>query len=164
MIQITSMLAEHAEAVLDIYGEGLLTRQATFNTQVPSWDEWNKGHHTFSRLVALEAGKVVGWAALSPVSSRHCYRGVAELSIYIRAASRGKGVGNKLLQHLISDSEANGIWTLYSATFPENKASMNLQKKHGFREIGYREKIAMLHGLWRDTVLLERRSCAVGVS
>ena len=152
------MLPEHAGAVLKIYEEGLATGQATFNTEVPTWEEWDKNHLPHSRLVALQGEDVVGWVALSPVSSRYCYRGVAEFSIYIRASQRGKGVGNLLMQHLIEESEANGIWTLYSATFAENTASIALQKKWGFREIGYRERIAQLNGIWHNTVLLERRS------
>jgi len=158
MIEITPMLPAHAEAVLKIYEEGLQTGQATFNTQVPSWEDWDRGHLPHSRLVALEAGRVLGWVALSPVSARHCYRGVAEFSIYIGAESRGKGVGKLLMQKLIEESEANGIWTLHSSTFPENTASIKLQKQFGFREIGYREKIAELNGIWRNTILLERRS------
>ncbi|MDX5481445.1 MAG: N-acetyltransferase family protein [Hymenobacteraceae bacterium] len=163
MIEIKKMLPEHAGAVLKIYTEGLATGQATFNTEVPSWQEWDKGHLRHSRLVVLTDSSVLGWAALSPVSSRYCYRGVAEFSIYIGSESRGKGVGNLLMQRLIEESEANGIWTLHSSTFPENAASINLQKKHGFREIGYREKISWLNGQWRDTVLLERRSRKVGI-
>ncbi|WP_242928799.1 GNAT family N-acetyltransferase [Pontibacter vulgaris] len=163
MIEITPMLPEHAEAVLNIYEEGLQTGQSTFNTEVPTWQDWDKGHLAHSRLVAIENGKVLGWVALSPVSARHCYRGVAEFSIYIGAQARGKGIGNLLMQALIQKSEANGIWTLHSSTFPENTASINLQKKYGFREIGYREKIAELHGVWRDTILLERRSTVTGV-
>jgi phosphinothricin acetyltransferase len=155
------MLPEHAEAVLRIYGEGLETGQATFNTEVPSWEEWDNSHLPHSRLVAVEAGIVVGWVALSPVSTRACYRGVAELSIYIGARHRGKGIGDLLLQQLIKESEANGIWTLHSSTFPENTASIKLQLRHGFREIGYRERIAQHHGIWRNTTLLERRSSLI---
>lgn len=157
------MLPEHAEAVLAIYAEGLATGQATFNTEVPAWEDWDSGHHPHSRLVAVENGQVLGWAAISPVSARYCYRGVAEFSIYISTESRGKGVANLLMQYLIEESEANDIWTLQSSTFPENKPSINLQRKFGFREIGYREKISCLNGVWRDTVLLERRSRKVGV-
>lgn len=163
MVEVTKMLPQHAGAVLQIYSEGLATGKATFNTEVPSWEAWDKGHHSHSRLVAVENGKVQGWAALSPVSARSCYRGVAELSIYIGAGHQGKGIGNLLMQHLIADSEDNGIWTIHSSTFPENKASINLQKKYGFREIGYRERIAELNGAWRNTVLLERRSQVNGL-
>ncbi|MFD2516154.1 GNAT family N-acetyltransferase [Pontibacter locisalis] len=163
-IQLTRMLTGHSGEVLRVYAEGLATGQATFNTEVPSWQEWDKGHLPHSRLVATLDGCVLGWAALSPVSARHCYRGVAEVSIYIGSGSRGKGVGSLLLEALIEESEANGIWTLHSSTFPENTASINLQKKHGFRVIGHRERIAELNGEWRDTVLLERRSRKVGVT
>ena len=157
------MLPVHAGAVLQIYKEGLDTGQATFNTEVPSWEQWDRGHHQHSRFVAIVGEKVAGWVALSPVSVRYCYRGVAEFSIYVSAAFRGQGVGDKLMQALIPESEANGIWTLHSSTFPENLASIKLQKKYGFREIGYREKIAALNGIWRDTILLERRSNITGV-
>ncbi len=152
------MLPEHAVAVLSIYADGLATGQATFNTEVPTWADWDKGHLPHSRLVAVEDETVVGWVALSPVSSRACYGGVAEFSLYISAAHRGRGIGNRLMQELIQESEAQGIWTLQSSTFPENTTSVRLQKKWGFREIGYREKIAQLKGVWRNTILLERRS------
>ncbi|MHC2991730.1 phosphinothricin acetyltransferase [Pontibacter sp. HJ8] len=152
------MLPEHAQAVLSIYAEGLESGQATFNTAVPTWEDWDKSHHPHSRLVAVVAGEVLGWVALSPVSARHCYRGVAEFSIYLSAPHRGKGIAHLLMQQLIQESEANGIWTLQSSTFPENTASIRLQRRHGFREIGYRERVAELHGVWRNTILLERRS------
>lgn len=162
MVEIGSMLPEHAEAVLQIYEEGLQTRQATFNTEVPVWEEWDRNHCQHSRLVATENGQVLGWVAISPVSVRYCYRGVAEFSIYIRAACKGKGIGKLLMEALIKESEANGIWTLQSSTFPENAASIDLQKEFGFREIGYRENVAELDGQWRNTMLLERRSRVVG--
>lgn len=164
MVEIIKMLPDHAGTVLQIYAQGLATGQATFNTQVPSWEAWDKDHHQHSRLVAVENEKVLGWAALSPVSARYCYRGVAELSIYIGTSHQGKGIGNLLMQHLIADSEDNGIWTIHSSTFPENTASIKLQKKYGFRKIGYRERIAELNGAWRNTVLLERRSQFNGIS
>nr|WP_299824897.1 GNAT family N-acetyltransferase [uncultured Pontibacter sp.] len=162
MITIHPMHPKHAASVLRIYEQGLSTRQATFNTIVPSWDEWDAAHLQHSRLVALEGDTVAGWVALSPVSVRLCYKGVAELSIYILGSYRGKGVGNLLMQALINESEQNGIWTLNSSTFPENVASIKLQEKYGFRVIGYREKVAEHYGVWRDTVLLERRSKRVG--
>lgn len=163
-IRILPMLPEHANAVLQIYKEGLETGEATFNTEVPTWEQWDSSHHQHSRFVALARDAVAGWVALSPVSARYCYRGVAEFSIYMGAAYRGMGIGDQLMQKLIAESEANGIWTLHSSTFPENRASIKLQKKHGFRVIGYRERIAELHGVWRNTVLLERRSMAVGAT
>ena len=156
------MLPEHAGAVLRIYAEGLESGNATFNTVVPAWEEWNSNHHTHTRFVATENNEVLGWVALSLVSSRQCYSGVAEFSIYIAAAQRGKGIANLLMQKMIEESEANGIWTLYSATFEKNIASIALQKKFGFRVIGYRERIAQLHGVWHNTIMLERRSKITG--
>lgn len=164
MVEVTKMLPEHAEAILQIYAEGLATGQATFNTEVPSWEAWDKDHLAHSRLVAVENGQVLGWAAFSLVSPRYCYRGVAELSIYIGTANQGRGVGNLLMQHLIQESEDNGIWMIQSSTFPENTASIRLQKRYGFREIGYRKRIAELNGQWRNTILLERRSQVNGIS
>lgn len=158
MIAIEPLLAAHADAVLRIYEDGLRTGNATFNTTLPSWEEWNINHHTHSRFVAAENNEVLGWVALSPVSSRQCYSGVAEFSIYIAEAYRGKGVANLLMQKMIEESEANGIWTLYSVTFEKNEASIELQKKFGFRVIGYRERIAQLNNVWYNTVILERRS------
>ncbi len=152
------MQPEHAGAVLQIYGEGLRTGFSTFNTEIPSWEDWDRNHLPHTRLVAIAAGEVMGWVALLPVSDRHCYRGVAEFSIYIAAAHRGTGIADLLMQHLIAESEANGIWTLQSATFAENTASLRLQERHGFRQVGYRERVAQLHGTWRNTILLERRS------
>jgi L-amino acid N-acyltransferase YncA len=163
MIELRTMLPEHAADVLRIYGEGLETGQSTFNTEVPSWEEWDKNHLAHSRVVALEANEVVGWVALLPVSARHCYRGVAEFSIYIAARHRGKGIADMLMQALIKESEANGIWMLQSSTFAENSASLRMQERHGFRRIGYRERVAALYGVWRNTILLERRSTVVGV-
>lgn len=156
------MLPEHADIVLRIYAEGLESGNATFNTVVPTWEEWNNSHHAHTRFVATENNKVRGWVALSPVSSRQCYNGVAEFSIYMAATHRGKGIANLLMQKMIDESEANGIWTLYSATFEKNISSIALQKKFGFRLIGYRERIAQLQGVWHNTVMLERRSKITG--
>lgn len=152
------MKFQDAGAVLAIYGAGLETRLSTFETTIPSWDSWDENHHKHSRFVFEENGKVVGWAALSPVSKRAVYAGVAEVSIYIDPDYFGKKIGSKLMERLIESSENNGIWTLYSSVFPENKATMALHEKFGFRLIGYREKIGKLDGKWRDTMLLERRS------
>jgi L-amino acid N-acyltransferase YncA len=157
------MRSEHAGAVLAIYEEGLATGLATFATRVPDWQEWDSAHLPHGRLVALAEEGVVGWAALSPTSTRSCYQGVAEVSLYIGADHRGRGLGSLLLQALIAESEARGIWTLYTSSFPENRASIRLQKRWGFREIGYRERIARLQGVWRNTLLMERRSELVGV-
>lgn len=144
-------------AVRAIYAEGIATRMATFQTEVPDWEAWDRGHHPFARLVAEEAGTVLGWAGLSPVSARPCYRGVAEVSIYLAAAARGQGIGKQLLQALINASADNGIWTLQSSTFVENLPSLSLQQACGFRIVGRRERIAQLDGAWRDVFLLERR-------
>jgi L-amino acid N-acyltransferase YncA len=162
-LEIQAMLPEHWEAVKDIYEKGIATGQATFQTSAPaSWELWDQVHLPHSRFVATTNGKVIGWVALSRTSARDCYKGVCELSIYIDSEYRGKGIGNLLMAALIESSEANGVWSLYSSTFPENKASIALQKRFGFREIGYREKIAQQNGVWRDTILLERRSKIVG--
>jgi phosphinothricin acetyltransferase len=150
---------EHVRA---IYLEGIATGQATFEVESPSWEEWDRGHHSFARLVACADGRVVGWGALSPVSRRRCYAGVAEVSVYVNGSERGRGIGRQLLLALIAESERQGIWTLQGATFPENTASLRLQRSCGFREVGRRERVAQLRGVWRDTVLTERRSTIVG--
>jgi L-amino acid N-acyltransferase YncA len=153
------MLPTHWEAVKIIYEKGIATGDATFQTSAPaSWELWGGGHLPHSRFVANVNDQVVGWVALSPTSSRECYRGVCEVSIYVDPDFSGRGIGKLLMQAVVRSSEANGVWTLYSSTFPENRASIALQKKFGFREVGYREKIAQQNGIWRDTVLLERRS------
>ncbi|MEO0560490.1 MAG: N-acetyltransferase family protein [Chloroflexota bacterium] len=163
-INIRDMQPTHWEAVAAIYGEGIATRQATFETTVPNWDDWDNGHLSTSRLVAVDADgeTIMGWAALSPVSGRCVYAGVAEVSVYVAAAARGRGVGKTLLKALVNTSEAEGIWTLQAGIFPENAASRALHTACGFREIGYRERIGQLDGVWRDTVLMERRSTVVG--
>ncbi len=162
MITIQALLPAHAEAVLTIYGEGLQTGQATFNTVVPSWEQWDAAHLGNTRLVAIDDGHVAGWVALLPVSSRHCYRGVAEFSIYIAEKYRARGIGSLLMDAMIRESESNGIWTLQSATFETNTASIALQQKFGFRIIGVRERIAQLNKVWHNTVMLERRSKIAG--
>lgn len=146
-----------------IYEEGINGGNATFDTESPDWDSWNAKYLKECRLVVREDEKVLGWAALIPVSSKNAYSGVAELSIYLSSESTGKGIGKRLLQILIAESEANGFWTLQSGIFPENAASINLHKKAGFREVGVRERIGKLNGVWRDVVLLERRSEVVGL-
>jgi L-amino acid N-acyltransferase YncA len=162
-IEIAEMAAADWEAVRALYAEGILSGQATFEIDAPTWNEWDAAHHPFARLVARLAGRIVGWAALSPVSRRACYAGVAEVSVYVAADHRGQGVGRQLLLAAIAESERRGIWTLQGATFAENEASLRLQRGCGFREIGRRERIGRLHGVWRDTVLMERRSPVVGV-
>ncbi|SDY93833.1 GNAT family N-acetyltransferase [Hymenobacter psychrophilus] len=159
------LTAAHWPAVRAIYEAGMATGNATFETQAPTWQTWDKGHLAHSRLVALAAdGTVLGWAALSPVSGRCVYGGVAETSIYVAVEARGQGVGRQLLQTLIQESEAQGIWTLQAGTFEENTASIGLHTQAGFRVVGHRERIGQHHGVWRNTVLLERRSPTVGVA
>jgi phosphinothricin acetyltransferase len=153
--------AEHWPAVAAIYEEGIRTRTATFETRVPSWDEWEARHLPRHRLVSLVDGAVAGWAALSPVSARECYAGVAEVSVYVGEASRGRGIGRTLLAALVAGADADGIWTVQAGIFPENVASIALHRRCGFRVVGVRERIGRLGDEWRDVVLLERRSPAV---
>jgi L-amino acid N-acyltransferase YncA len=162
-IDITAMTAADWEPVRAIYLEGIATGQATFETDAPAWEQWDAAHHPFARFVARSMGRVIGWAALSPVSRRRCYRGVAEVSVYVGAAHRGCGLGRQLLLALIAESERRGIWTLQGATFPENEASLRLQRSCGFREVGRRERIGRLGGVWRDTIVTERRSSVISV-
>ncbi len=162
-VPIGTMTAGDWEEVRAIYEEGIASGDATFETEAPSREAWEAAHHPFARLVARPGGRVAGWAALSPVSRRRCYAGVAEVSVYVGAAYRGHGIGRGLLEAVIGESERQGIWTLQGVTFPENRASLRLQKACGFREIGRRERIARLRGVWRDTILTERRSAVVGV-
>lgn len=151
--------------VLAIYVAGIATGQATFETTAPAWEKWDAGHLVAPRFVAvLEEGEdLAGWCALSPVSARAVYAGVAEVSVYVAESSRGCGVGGALLDALITASEGNGIWTLQASVFPENTASVTMHRKRGFREIGRRQRVAKLNGVWRDTILLERRSQIAGV-
>lgn len=158
---VEQMTAEDWDAVKAIYLEGIATGEATFETEAPSWESWDRAHLPFARLVAREKASVIGWAALSPVSNRNVYAGVAEVSVYVAAPSRGQGLGRALLQSLIAESERNGIWTLQAVVFPQNEATIALHKRCGFREVGRRERISKLNGVWRDTVLLERRSSKV---
>jgi phosphinothricin acetyltransferase len=159
---IEAMRAEDWPAVRDIYLEGLATGQASFETETPTWDQWNNARLPACRLVARDSGGIVGWAALSPVSSRHVYRGVAEASVYIAERARGQGVGRALLEALIKAAEAAGIWTLEAKIFPENAASLALCEKCGFRRVGVREKLGCHKRVWRDVLLLERRSATAG--
>lgn len=163
---IKSLEATDWERVKEIYLEGLATGDATFETTAPSQVDWDNGHLPCCRLAAVEmpAELLVGWAALSRISPREAYKGVAEVSVYVAASARGKGVGRSLLQMLIDESNRNEIWTLQASIFPENTASLRLHKGLGFRTVGYRERIAKLNGVWRDTVILERRSDVVGVN
>jgi len=160
---IDSMQPRDWELVREIYVEGIATEQATFETEAPEWERWDDGHLPQCRLVARNGASIFGWAALSPVSKRMVYAGVAEVSVYVAASARGRGVGGALMRALIAASEQRGVWTLQASVFPENRASIALHLNHGFRELGRRERVAQLHGVWRDTVLLERRSRVAGV-
>lgn len=152
-------------AVAEIYRQGIESGDATFETDVPSWEAWNAHRHPLARLVARDArGEVVGFACMSPVSKRSVYEGVAEVMVYVAAASRGRGLGRRLLDALVTASEAAGIWTLQAGIFPENVASIRIHERAGFRVLGRWERLGRFHdGRWRDVVMMERRSDAVGV-
>ncbi len=155
---IEEMKDEHWPRVRAIYQDGIAESNATFETVPPAWNEWDRTHLREGRLVAKAEGVVVGWAALSSVSSRPAYVGVAEVSIYVAASAREKGIGRALLQALVEASERAGFWTLQGGIFPENKASIALHRSCGFREVGVRERIGRLYGVWRDVLLMERRT------
>ena len=157
------MRPEDWPAIRAIYQEGIETKQATFETAVPTWAEWDAARRPDCRLVARWGDKVVGWAALNPVSRRAVYAGVAEVGIYVSEEDRGQGVGHMLLEALITRAEEAGIWTLQASVFPENQASIRLFQRLGFRTVGTRERIAKQENWWRDTILLEKRSEVVGV-
>jgi L-amino acid N-acyltransferase YncA len=158
MVAIRRMTRDDWPAVEAIYAEGIAGGDATFETATPGWDEFDSGRLAAHRFVAAEGGRVVGWAALSPTSSRECYAGVAEHSIYVTASARGRGIGVALMTKLLESADAGGIWTVQTSIFPENEASVALHEKLGFRMVGRRERIAQLDGVWRDTILLERRA------
>ena len=157
------MLPTHWEAVKQIYAEGIATGNATFQSAIPSWEEWNDAHVKNSRLVVIENEIVLGWAALTPVSGRCVYAGVGEVSLYMSNKAKGKGIGKKLLNSLIEESEKNNFWTLQAGIFPENIASVKVHEDCGFRIIGKRERIGQMNGQWRDTLLLEKRSANTGI-
>jgi L-amino acid N-acyltransferase YncA len=157
-LAIDKLAADDWLHVRSIYLEGIATGNATFETDAPDWDIWDRNHLSFGRLVARDGKSVAGWAALSPVSSRCVYAGVGETSVYVTKSARGHGVGRLLLASLIDEAERNGIWTLQAGVFPENVSSIALHKTCGFREVGRRERLGKLNGVWRDVVLLERRS------
>lgn len=162
MITVRTMHLTDWDAVRSIYLEGIATGNATFETDAPTWEAWDSAHLKSCRLVATEDDHVLGWAALTPVSGRCVYAGVGEVSVYVAETARGKGIGTLLLQGLINASEQEGLWTLQAGIFPENNASIRLHRSLGFREVGRRERIGKMNGIWRDTVLLERRSDRIG--
>ena len=160
---IKPMKPAHWPAVSYIYKEGIDTGMATFEKEVPSWEQWDRNHIKSCRFVASMHESIVGWAGLSSVSSRCVYGGVAEVSVYVAGAVRGKGVGVQLMNRLISESESKGYWTLQSGIFPENQSSIKLHEKTGFRTIGFRERIGQLDGVWKNNILMERRSKTIGL-
>jgi L-amino acid N-acyltransferase YncA len=160
---IGEMKSEDWLEVQAIHEEGIATGQASFERQVPDREEWNRDHLTVCRLVACHSGEVIGWAALRPASQKDFYRGVAEDSIYVKRSWWGRGVGKKLLRSLILQSERNGIWTLQALIFPENEISIALHEAEGFRIVGLRERMGRMNGIWRDVLLMERRSRVVGI-
>ena len=166
-VMIRPMRESDRETVLAIYGEGIETGHATFQDRVPPWRDWDEGHLKICRLVAVSGNEILGWAALSAVSSRCVYNGIAELGIYVAVQGRGRGIGEGLLSALIRQSEREGIWTLQAHIFPENSRSLNLHKNAGFKIVGTRERMGKMHhgpmaGQWRDVILMERRSDCVG--
>lgn len=162
-MKIRALVESDYPAVKEIYLHGIASGDATFETEAPSWDIWDKNHLMSCRLVAIDGSeRVLGWAALTPVSGRCVYAGVAELSVYVHRDFQGKGVGRKLLQELVSESEKQNLWTLKAGIFPENGPSIKIHEQCGFRKVGYHEKIGKMKDIWRDTILMERRSKVVG--
>lgn len=166
MIEIRPMIAADWPHVERIYAEGIATGHATFEPTTPTWDSFDAGKRPDLRFVAVDSDLVVGWVACSQVSTRDVYRGVVEHSVYVAEAARGRGVGDALLATFIAASEAAGVWTVQSSIFPENEATVRLHQRHGFRVVGTREAIALMTygpaaGMWRDTLILERRSIGV---
>jgi L-amino acid N-acyltransferase YncA len=157
-IELRNLRPSDWPQVASIFEAGIRAGNATFETEAPTWEAWDASHNRQHRLVAVEDGRVVGWAALSPVSDRYCYSGVAEDSVYLAPQAQGRGVGRLLLERLIAGAEKDGIWTIQAAMFPENTASVQLHVRCGFRIVGVRERLGKQHGAWRDVVLLERRS------
>jgi L-amino acid N-acyltransferase YncA len=162
-IHFRPMLHEDWLSVAQIYRQGIETGNATFQQFVPSWEEWNNSHLKTCRIIAMTENEIVGWAALSPVSGRCVYSGVAEVSVYISNNYKGQKIGTKLLNELITESEKEEFWTLQAGIFPENEPSLKIHLNTGFRQVGYREKIGKMSGKWRNTILLERRSKTIGI-
>jgi len=162
-LDLRPMQSDDWPAIRNIYSEGIATGNATFETETPEWTKWDQGHLRDCRLVVQAAQRILGWAALSAVSSRRVYSGVAEVSVYVAAERRSHGIGKLLLQSLVEQSERCGIWTLQAGIFPENIPSVALHKSCGFREVGLRQRLGQRGGVWRDVLLLERRSSTVGV-
>lgn len=162
-IRLRTMTKNDWPSVAEIYRQGIETGNATFETEIPAWEKWNAGHLPGCRIVATIDDSVIAWAALSPVSGRCVYAGVAEVSVYVADKFQGLKIGTKLLERIISESERGGIWTLQAGIFPENKASIKMHENLGFRTVGFRELIGKMEGIWRDTLLLERRSKVVGL-
>lgn len=162
-IRLRTMTKNDWPSVAEIYKQGIETGNATFETEIPAWEKWNAGHLPGCRIVATIDDSVIAWAALSPVSGRCVYAGVAEVSVYVADKFQGLKIGTKLLERIISESERGGIWTLQAGIFPENKASIKMHENLGFRTVGSRELIGKMEGIWRDTLLLERRSKVVGL-
>ncbi|MGN7823366.1 GNAT family N-acetyltransferase [Chitinophaga sp. 22536] len=160
---IQPMTAGHGSQVLSIYEAGIATGNATFQTAAPSWEEWDQSHLKTCRLVTVENNRVLAWAALTAVSSRCVYSGVAEVSVYVAPDARGKGIGRQLLEALIRESELHNFWTLQAGIFPENTGSVKIHEACGFRIVGRRERIGKMGDRWRDTLLLERRSTQTGI-
>jgi L-amino acid N-acyltransferase YncA len=154
-VKISPLQEIHWPQVKSIYEQGIKSGNATFQTTAPTWEEWDRGHVKTCRIIAID-NDIVGWAALRPISARAVYAGVAEVSIYVK--NEGQGIGSLLLKTLITESEQHGFWTLQAGIFPENTASIRLHEKHGFRLVGRRERIGQMNGVWRDTILMERRS------
>jgi L-amino acid N-acyltransferase YncA len=161
-VAIAALVPGDWEDVARIYADGIASGVATFETDVPAWADWDRAHLPGHRLVARAEAVAVGWAALAPVSARPVYAGVAEVSVYVAAAARGRGIGTALLKELIASSEAAGVWTLEAGILPENEASVRMHERCGFRVVGRRERLGRMHGVWRDVLLLERRSPVAG--
>lgn len=157
------MTADDWKNVSEIYRQGIETGNATFQQEIPTYTDWDNGHLKNCRIVAIKDNEVAGWAALTPVSGRCVYAGVAEVSVYVADKNRGHKIGHKLLEKLIIESENEKLWTLQAGIFPENIASLKIHEALGFRKIGHRERIGQMNGIWRDTILLERRSKLIGI-